>query len=74
MLTRVPLVSGWALPIELMLRFLAGVREVSVGRVMNGAGVSVCNQLQCLLGVSHVLEVRSVDLWYRDGHTTLEPS
>ena len=42
--------------------------EVSVGRVMNGAGVSVCNQLQCSMGVSHVPEGRSVDLWCRDGH------
>ena len=35
--------------------------EVSVGRVMNGAGVSVCNQLKYLMVVSHVPEEESVD-------------
>ena len=30
--------------------------EVSVGRVMNGAGASVYNQLKCLKVVSHVPE------------------
>ena len=35
---------------------LAGGAEVYVGRVMNGAGVSVCNQVKCLMVVSHVPE------------------
>ena len=32
------------------------VAEVSVGRVMNGVGASVYNQLKCLKVVSHVPE------------------
>ena len=35
--------------------------EVAVGKVMNGAGVSVCNQLKCLMVVSHVHEVRDLN-------------